>query len=176
MLSPELETAIRRALDDATTRGHEFSGLEHLLLSLLADEKTAEVVRHCGGNVPRLQGKLETFLEKEVTVVPEEDRERAQPTLGFARVVQRAVNHVLGAGRSEATGANVLVALMSEPDSHAVTFLKEEGITRLDVVSYISHGISKLLPAKTTGPGGAGGARQPADDDEDEAPEDPLAA
>jgi ATP-dependent Clp protease ATP-binding subunit ClpA len=176
MLSPELETAIRRALDDATTRGHEFSGLEHLLLSLLSDDKTAEVVRHCGGNVARLQGKLQTYLDKEVAVLPEEERERAQPTLGFARVVQRAVNHVLGAGRAEANGSNVLVALMSEPDSHAVAFLKEEGITRLDVVSYISHGISKLLPAKTSGSSGAGGARQPADEEAEEAPVDPLAA
>jgi ATP-dependent Clp protease ATP-binding subunit ClpA len=175
MLSPELETAIRQALDDATKRGHEFSGLEHLLLALLADEKTAEVVKHCGGNVARLRGKLEAYLDKEIQVMPEEDRERAQPTLGFARVVQRAVNHVLGAGRAEANGANVLVALMSEPDSHAVTFIKEEGITRLDIVSYISHGISKLLPAKTTPPSDGGGAR-PMPDDEEEAPVDPLEA
>jgi ATP-dependent Clp protease ATP-binding subunit ClpA len=177
MLSPELETAIRAALDDATKRGHEFSGLEHLLLALLADEKTADVVKHCGGNVPRLRGKLEAYLDKEIAPVPDDEREggRAQPTLGFARVVQRAVNHVLGAGRSEANGTNVLVAIMSEPDSQAVTFLKEEGITRLDVVSYISHGISKLLPAKTT-PSSEGGGARPADDDEDEAPVDPLEA
>ncbi|HEX4405958.1 MAG TPA: ATP-dependent Clp protease ATP-binding subunit ClpA [Polyangia bacterium] len=178
MLSQELETAIRTALDDATARGHEFSGLEHLLLALLADDKTAEVVRHCGGNVPRLRSKLEVYLEKEIAVVPEADREeRATPTLGFARVIQRAVNHVLGAGRNEANGTNVLVALMAEPDSHAVTFLKEEGITRLDVVSYISHGISKLLPAKTPGSGDGGGAHGQEDDDEDaEAPVDPLEA
>src|SRR5664279_2764068 len=135
MLSPELESAIRRALDDATSRGHEFSGLEHLLLSLLGDEKTADVVKHCGGSVPRLQAKLEAYLDKELEAQPEGERERAQPTLGFARVIQRAVNHVLGAGHPEATGTNVLVALMSESDSHAVAFLKEEGITRLDVVS-----------------------------------------
>ncbi len=180
MLSPELESAIRRALDDATARGHEFSGLEHLLLALCGDEKTAEVIKHCGGNVARLQAKLEAYLEKEIPAEPvgeDGERERAQPTLGFARVVQRAVNHVLGAGRSEATGTNVLVAIMSETDSFAVTFLKEEGITRLDVVSYISHGISKLLPAKTPQPGGGrdGAARQPADEDE-EAPVDPLEA
>ncbi len=176
MLSPELESAIRRALDDATTRGHEFSGLEHLLLSLLGDEKTADVVKQCGGSVPRLQAKLETYLDKELEAQPEADRERAQPTLGFARVIQRAVNHVLGAGHSEATGTNVLVAIMSESDSHAVAFLKEEGITRLDVVSYISHGISKLLPAKTPQTGrGSEGAGRP-DDDEDEVPVDPLEA
>ncbi len=105
--------------------------------------------------------------------LPEADRDRAQPTLAFARVIQRAVNHVLGAGKAQAAGPNVLVAMYSEPESNAVTFLKEEGITRLDVISFISHGISKLLPAKTTGiPGdGAPGG----DDDDDEAPADPLA-
>jgi ATP-dependent Clp protease ATP-binding subunit ClpA len=142
MLSPELETAIRRALDDATDRGHEFSGLEHLLLALLADDKTAEVIKHCGGSLGRLDKKLEEFLDTQIQPLPEDERERAQPTLAFARVVQRAVNHVLGAGKQQATGPNVLVALFSEPESHAVAFLKEEGISRLDVVSYISHGIS----------------------------------
>ncbi|MEA2699007.1 MAG: ATP-dependent Clp protease ATP-binding subunit ClpA, partial [Myxococcales bacterium] len=176
MLSEELETAIRQALDDATKRGHEFSGLEHLLLALMGDEKTADVVKHCGGSVKRVKQKLESFLATEIKVVPEDERERAQPTLGFARVVQRAVNHIIGAGKSEANGANVLVAMFAEPDSHAVTFLKEEGITRLDVVSYISHGISKLLPAKTSGNPGQGGARQPADEEGDETPADPLAA
>src|SRR6185436_21025900 len=96
MLSPELETAIRSALDDATTRGHEFSGLEHLLLALLSDEKTADVVKHCGGSVKRLQQKLEGFLATAIQPLPEDERDRAQPTVGFARVVQRAVNHVLG--------------------------------------------------------------------------------
>jgi ATP-dependent Clp protease ATP-binding subunit ClpA len=174
MLTPELETAIRNSLEDATRRGHEFAALEHLLLALLADEKTADVVKHCGGSVSRLNGKLEAFLETELKPLPESERERAQPTLAFARVIQRAVNHVLGAGKEKASGPNVLVAMFAESDSHAVTFLKEEGITRLDIVSYISHGISKLLPAKTTGMPGQGGA--PTGDDEDEeAPVDPLA-
>jgi ATP-dependent Clp protease ATP-binding subunit ClpA len=174
MLTPELEAAIRQALDDATQRGHEFSGLEHLLLALLKDEKTAEVVKHCGGSVTRLNGKLETFLDTEIKALPVEDRERAQPTLAFARVIQRAVNHVLGAGKTQASGPNVLVALFAEPESHAVAFLKDEGIGRLDVVSYISHGISKLLPAKTGVPGD--GESGPADEDAEEAPADPLAA
>ncbi len=177
MLSAELEQAIRQALDDATERGHEFSGLEHLLLALMGDEKTAEVIKHCGGSVKRLQDKLEEFLEKEIKPLPEDQRDRAQPTLGFARVVQRAVNHVIGAGKSEANGPNALVALYSEPDSHAVAFLKEEGITRLDVVSYISHGISKLLPAKSPNSGGGSRRQQPQQEDEgEEAPADPLAA
>jgi ATP-dependent Clp protease ATP-binding subunit ClpA len=90
MLSPELESAIRRALDDATARGHEFSALEHLLLALLADEKTAEVVKHCGGSVGRLTQKLEDYLTTSLQPLPEDERDRAQPTRGFARVVQRA--------------------------------------------------------------------------------------
>ena len=81
MLTPELETAIRNSLEDATQRGHEFAALEHLLLALLADEKTAEVVKHCGGSVSRLNGKLEAFLETELKPLPEDERERAQPTL-----------------------------------------------------------------------------------------------
>jgi ATP-dependent Clp protease ATP-binding subunit ClpA len=177
MLTPELETAIRKALDDATERGHEFSTLEHLLLALLGDDKAADVMKHCGASLERLDEKLKAYLETEIVPLPEDQRERAQPTLAFARVIQRAVNHVLGAGKSQASGANVLVALFSEPESHAVAFLKEEGVGRLDVVSYISHGISKLLPAKTGKFGGAegeGGAEP--DDDDDEAPSDPLAA
>jgi ATP-dependent Clp protease ATP-binding subunit ClpA len=187
MLSTELERAIRQALEDATRRRHEFSGLEHLLLALLDDEKTADVIKQCGGSVSRLRDKLERFLDKEVEPraaddgdppedEDEDDRDqRAQPTLGFARVVQRAINHVVGAGRSEATGPNVLVAMFSEPESHAVYFLAEEGITRLDVVSYLSHGVSKLLPAKS--PGAPGSVPPPAADDEGGGTAaDPLAA
>jgi ATP-dependent Clp protease ATP-binding subunit ClpA len=173
MLTPELEQAIRGALDDATRRGHEFAALEHLLLALLGDDKTADVVKHCGGSVPRLSGKLEAFLAEEIKPLPEAERDRAQPTLAFARVIQRAVNHVLGAGKPQASGPNVLVAMYSEPESNAVTFLKEEGITRLDVVSFISHGISKLLPAKTSGVPGDGSPS--GDDEEDETSADPLA-
>src|SRR5690242_12914809 len=116
MLSTELERAIRQALEDATRRRHEFSGLEHLLLALLDDDKTADVIKHCGGSLGRLRDKLERFLDREVdkraTAADddagteadddgdEDDRDdRAQPTLGFARVVQRAINHVVGAGR-----------------------------------------------------------------------------
>jgi ATP-dependent Clp protease ATP-binding subunit ClpA len=175
MLSPELETAIRRALDDATLRGHEFSALEHLLLALLSDEKTAEVIKHCGGSAKRLEKKLEDYLSTAVAPLPEDERDRAQPTLGFARVVQRAVNHVLGAGKSEATGANVLVAMFGETDSHAVAFLKEEGISRLDVVSYISHGVSKLLPAKSSSSPASDDSADSAEVGED-VPADPLEA
>jgi ATP-dependent Clp protease ATP-binding subunit ClpA len=182
MLSPDLEKVLRTALEDATTRGHEFAGLEHLLLAMLDDNQTADVIRHCGGDVPRVRKKLEAFLEAELQPMPEDERARAQPTIGFRRVVQRAVNHVIGAGKDEANGPNVLVAMFGEPESNAVHFLTEEGVNRLDVVSYIAHGISKLLPGKPLlmpGAGGAGagadGAGQPGQG-EDAAPADPLAA
>ncbi len=184
MLSAELENAIRQALDDATLRGHEFSSLEHLLLALLDDEKTADVIKHCGGNLTRLREKLQTFLTAEITPLKEEDRDRAQPTLGFARVVQRAVNHVMGAGKAEAQGSNLLVAMFGETESHALSFLKEEGISRLDVISYLSHGVSKIVPTRPGQPGtgapgdaahpvGAGSGEGPG---EDAASADPLAA
>ena len=175
MLSPDLEKVIRRALDDATRRQHEFSGLEHLLLALLDDDKTADVILQCGGSVPRVRDKLQKFLDSEIKPVGLEEDERAQPTLGFARVVQRAVNHVVGAGKAEAGGPNVLVAMFSEPESHAVHFLKEEGITRLDVVSFISHGISKLMPTRQL-PGAGGSSPSPASEDGDEPVKDPLEA
>jgi ATP-dependent Clp protease ATP-binding subunit ClpA len=175
VLSPELEKVIRRALDDATQRQHEFSGLEHLLLALLDDDKTADVILQCGGSVPRVRDKLQKFLDGDIKPVGLEEDERAQPTLGFARVVQRAVNHVVGAGKAEAGGPNVLVAMFSEPESHAVHFLKEEGITRLDVVSFISHGISKLMPTRQL-PGAGGGSSGPSAEEGDEPVKDPLEA
>jgi ATP-dependent Clp protease ATP-binding subunit ClpA len=194
MLSPELEKVIRDALEDATERRHELSGLEHLLLALLGDPKTADVLRHCGGNLPRLHGKLEKFLAEEVRPSAEttEEAEPAQPTIGFARVVQRAINHVLGSGRDRAEGPHVLVSLFAEPESHAVFFLQEEGISRLDLVSYLSHGVSKLttpgsraaLPGAGPGPGSGGDQRAlpgvpgaaPAEDEGGGVAADPLSA
>jgi ATP-dependent Clp protease ATP-binding subunit ClpA len=198
MLSPELEKAVRKALTDATQRGHEFSGLEHLLLALLDDPQTADIIKKCGGALPRLRAKLEKFLSTSIPVVPapparevaggkshaadaessepepdEEDR-HAQPSLGFLRVIQNAVNHILGAGRSEVQGPHVLVAMYGERDCHAVHFLKEEGISRLDLVTAVSHGTSKLLPGPAHGDGESGPGM--ADDPGEEGPaKDPLA-
>src|ERR1039457_3219228 len=174
MLSPELEKAVRKALGDATRRGHEFSGLEHLLLALLDDARTGDTIKKCGGALPRLRAKLEEFLTTSIPVIPpppaheaasteseavdaveggeqDEEAHHAQPSLGFLRVVQNAVNHILGAGRSEVQGPHVLVAMYSERDCHAVHFLKEEGISRLDLVTAISHGTTKLLPGLAHG-------------------------
>jgi ATP-dependent Clp protease ATP-binding subunit ClpA len=183
MLGPELEQAIRRALEDATRRRHEFSGLEHLLLALLDDKKTAAVIRECGGKPARVRAKLEDFLEGSLPSLPadgeaasagEEGELRAQPTLGFARVVQRAVSQLFGAGRSEVHGPHVLVAMYSEPDSHAVHFLKEEGISRLDIVTAISHGASKMLPAPGERPAGALPGAEPDEESAPDAGKDPL--
>jgi ATP-dependent Clp protease ATP-binding subunit ClpA len=183
MLGPELEQAIRKALEDATRRRHEFSGLEHLLLALLDDKKTTEVIRQCGGKPTRVRTKLEEFLQGPLPSLPadeearsagEEGELRAQPTLGFARVIQRAVNQIFGAGRSEIHGPHVLVALYSEPDSHAVHFLKEEGISRLDLVSAISHGVSKMLPDRAGRPPEALPSAEPDEESREEASKDPL--
>jgi len=180
MLSPELEQAIRRALEDATRRRHEFSGLEHLLLALLDDKKTVDVIEKCGGKLARVRRKLEDFLEGSLPALPPDDEERsageeelrAQPTLGFARVIQRAVNQLFGAGRTEVHGPHVLVAMYSEPDSHAVHFLKEEGIGRLDIVSTISH--AKALPARDGRAAGALPGAAPDEEATEESEKDPL--
>jgi len=198
MLSPELEKAVRKALTDATERRHEFSGLEHLLLALLDDPQTADIIKKCGGALPRLRAKLEKFLSTSIPAVPppparevaggkshvadaessepepdEEDR-HAQPSLGFLRVIQNAVNHILGAGRSEVQGPHVLVAMYGERDCHAVHFLKEEGISRLDLVTAISHGTPKLLPGLAHGDGESESGM--ADESGEEGPaKDPLA-
>ena len=183
MLGPELEQAIRRALEDATRRRHEFSGLEHLLLALLDDKKTAEVIRECGGKPARVRAKLEDFLAGALPSLPADDRAggagdegelRAQPTLGFARVIQRAINQLFGAGRNEVHGPHVLVALFSEPDSHAVHFLKEEGIGRLDIVTAISHGAPKMLSERDGRAAGALPGVAPDEEAAEEAGKDPL--
>jgi ATP-dependent Clp protease ATP-binding subunit ClpA len=183
MLGAELEQAIRRALEDATRRRHEFSGIEHLLLALLDDKKTTEVIRQCGGKPARVRAKLEEFLagplpslpvEEKASSAGEEGELRAQPTLGFARVIQRAVNQIFGAGRSEIHGPHVLVALYSEPDSHAVHFLKEEGISRLDLVTAISNGASKMLPDRDGRVPGALPGVEPDEESGEGTSKDPL--
>jgi len=183
MLGAELEQAIRRALEDATRRRHEFSGIEHLLLALLDDKKTTEVIRQCGGKPARVRAKLEEFLagplpslpvEEKASSAGEEGELRAQPTLGFARVIQRAVNQIFGAGRSEIHGPHVLVALYSEPDSHAVHFLKEEGISRLDLVTAISNGASKMLPDRDNRVPGALPGVESDEESGEETSKDPL--
>ena len=142
--APELQASFRRAYEDVRKRRHELVTLEHLLFALLFDDATALVVKHAGGDVAALKKALESFLDAELTAVPEEDFEAPTASLGVQRVIRRADAHVRSSGKDEIKGHNVLVAIFAEPDSHAVSLLEQHGVTRLDVVSYISHGRSKI--------------------------------
>ena len=144
MLSKELEQTLNLAFKEAREKRHEFVTVEHLLLALLDNPTASEVLKACGANLEKLKRDLVNFLEETTPLLPPHDPRETQPTLGFQRVLQRAVFHVQSSGKKEVTGANVLVAIFSEQDSQAVYFLSKQNITRLDVVNYISHGISKV--------------------------------
>ncbi|MGA2654776.1 MAG: ATP-dependent Clp protease ATP-binding subunit ClpA [Gammaproteobacteria bacterium] len=145
MLSKELEFTLNLAFKEARSKRHEFMTVEHLLLSLLDNSSAVSVLKACGSDIERLRIDLVNFIDETTPLIDLSDTEReTQPTLGFQRVLQRAVFHVQSSGKSEVTGANVLAAIFSEQESQAVYFLKKENITRLDVINYIAHGISKL--------------------------------
>jgi ATP-dependent Clp protease ATP-binding subunit ClpA len=144
MLDKELEFTLNLAYKETRERKHEFMTVEHLLLALLDNPEAAAVLQACGASLEGLRGELRRFLDETTPVLAPTDERETQPTLGFQRVMQRAVFHVQSSGKKEVTGANVLVAIFSEPDSQAVYFLNKQGVTRLDIVNYISHGISKL--------------------------------
>jgi ATP-dependent Clp protease ATP-binding subunit ClpA len=142
-LSRSLEQALHRAIKLASDRHHEYATLEHLLLALMDDSDAAQVMKACNVDMDALRKSVQKYVDEELMTLVIEDGEDAKPTTGFQRVVQRAVLHVQNSGRDEVTGANVLVALFTERESHAVYFLQEQNMTRLDAVSYISHGIAK---------------------------------
>ncbi len=142
-LSRSLEQALHRAIKLASDRHHEYATLEHLLLALIDDPDAAQVLKACNVDSEILRQALRKYVDDELMTLVIEDGEDAKPTTGFQRVVQRAVLHVQNSGRDEVTGANVLVALFTERESHAVYFLQEQNMTRLDAVSYMSHGIAK---------------------------------
>ncbi len=145
MLSKELETTLNRAFQNARSKRHEFMTVEHLLLALLSNAAAMEVLRKVGCDLDRLRGELNQYIEETTPRIPGHDGTReTQPTLGFQRVLQRAVFHVQSSGRKEVTGGNVLVAIFSERESQSVYLLKQQNIARLDVVNYIAHGISKV--------------------------------
>ena len=144
MLNKELEFTLNLAFKEAKDKRHEFMTVEHLLLALLDNPSAANVLQACEANIEELRHHLEEFIQETTPIIPlEEDDRETQPTLGFQRVLQRAVFHVQSAGKTEVNGANVLAAIFSEQESQAVYFLRRENITRLDVINYISHGISK---------------------------------
>jgi ATP-dependent Clp protease ATP-binding subunit ClpA len=145
MLNKELENALNQAFKRAREQHHEFMTVEHLLLALLDNSSAAEILKACGANLNELRQDLITFLDETTPLLPPNEEQReTQPTLGFQRVLQRAVFHVQSSGKREVSGANVLVAIFSEQESQAVYFLKKQDISRLEVVNYISHGISRV--------------------------------
>ena len=148
MIAQELEVSLHMAFVEARQQRHEFITVEHLLLALLDNPSAAEVLRACSANIDDLRKSLSTFIKDNTPQVAGADDVDTQPTLGFQRVIQRAIMHVqsTGSGKKEVTGANVLVAIFGEKDSHAVYYLHQQGVTRLDVVNFIAHGIKKSDP------------------------------
>lgn len=145
MLSRDLEVTLNLAFKDARAKRHELMSVEHLLLALLDNAVAAEVLRACGADIEKLRTELTEFLDATTPLIPKNETDReTQPTLGFQRVLQRAVFHVQSSGKKEVTGANVLVAIFSEQESHAVYILKQQDINRIDVVNYIAHGTPKV--------------------------------
>jgi ATP-dependent Clp protease ATP-binding subunit ClpA len=150
MLSRNLEQTLHKALSEATKRKHEYATLEHLLLALTYDQDAMAVLRSCGITLDEIREQLQKYLDQELTYLTSEEPEEAKPTTAFQRVLQRAAIHVQSSGREEVTGANVLVALFSERESHAVYYLQEQDMTRFDAVNYISHGIAKVPGVSNT--------------------------
>ena len=144
MIAQELEVSLHMAFVEARQKRHEFITVEHLLLALLDNPSAAETLRACGGNLEQLRKDIARFIDEHTPSIEGKDDIDTQPTLGFQRVIQRAILHVQSSGKKEVNGANVLVAIFGEKDSHAVYYLQKQGITRLDVVNFISHGISKI--------------------------------
>jgi ATP-dependent Clp protease ATP-binding subunit ClpA len=156
MLSKDLEVTLNLAFKDARAKRHEFMTVEHLLLALLDNAMAVDVLKAVGANIEALRKDLQEFIESTTPLIPAGDTDReTQPTLGFQRVLQRAVFNVQSSGRKEVTGANVLVAIFSEQESQAVYFLKQQNIARIDVVNYIAHGISKVMGQSDPGEGAA---------------------
>ena len=144
MIAQELEVSLHMAFVDARQKRHEFITVEHLLLALMDNPSAADVLRACGANIEVLRKELAQFVAEHTPTVPGDGEVDTQPTLGFQRVIQRAILHVQSSGKKEVTGANVLVAIFGEKDSHAVYFLHQQGISRLDMVNFIAHGIAKV--------------------------------
>ncbi len=169
MLSRELEVTLNLAFKDARTKRHELMSVEHLLLALLDNTSAVTVLNACGADIEKLRSELAEFLEATTPLIPQNETDReTQPTLGFQRVLQRAVFHVQSSGKKEVDGANVLVAIFSEQESHAVFLLKQEEVNRIDVVNYIAHGVSKN--GEEPAPRGEDGTRADEDGEKQSSP------
>src|SRR5690606_25351432 len=165
MIAQELEVSLHMAFVEARQKRHEFITVEHLLLALLDNPSAAEVLKACAANIEELRRELTNFINEHTPKVDNVEEVDTQPTLGFQRVIQRAILHVQSSGKKEVTGANVLVAIFGEKDSHAVYFLQRQKISRLDVVNFISHGI-----AKTPQQGPAPQSRSETDQEQEQEP------
>src|SRR5437588_8261708 len=182
--SRSLEQSLHRALALANERHHEYATLEHLLLALIEDQDAAAVMRACNVDLEKLRRSLIAYLESELDNLVTDGAEDSKPTAGFQRVIQRAVIHVQSSGREEVSGANVLVAIFAERESHAAYFLQEQQMTRYDAVNYISHGIAKRPGASESRTprgaedeqGGQNGAEPQEDGGKKEQPQDALTA
>ncbi|AVY93396.1 MULTISPECIES: ATP-dependent Clp protease ATP-binding subunit ClpA [Microvirgula] len=173
MIAQELEVSLHMAFMEARQKRHELISVEHLLLAMLDNPSAAEVLRACNANIDQLRRQLAEFIDQHTPTVPGTEDVETQPTLGFQRVIQRAILHVQSSGKKEVTGANILVAIFGEKDSHAVYFLHQQNISRLDVVNYISHGITKNKSSDATP---ARGAAAPAPEGEAEQEAEATAA
>ena len=173
MLDKDLEQTLNDAFRAARDQRYEFVTVEHLLLALLENPAALEVLRACGADVEELQNELTRFIEENSPRLAGDDERETQPTLGFQRVFQRAVQHVQSSGKKEVSGANILVAIFAERESHAAFFLHQQDVARLDVVNFISHGIAKH-PQDETGQPGA--AADPDEAHQDESAKNPLEA
>src|SRR5208337_3637971 len=149
MIAQELEVSLHLAFVEARQKRHEFITVEHLLLAMLDNSSAAHVLRACGADLNELRTVLIDFVTTHTPTLPGSGEVDTQPTVGFQRVIQRAILHVQSTNKKEVTGANILVALFSEKESHAVFFLNQRGITRLDVVNYIAHGINSTTQPST---------------------------
>ncbi len=176
MIAQELEVSLHMAFVEARQQRHEFITVEHLLMALLDNPSAAEVLRACSANVEDLRKSLAGFVKENTPTVGGTEEVDTQPTLGFQRVIQRAIMHVqsTGSGKKEVTGANVLVAIFGEKDSHAVYYLHQQGVTRLDVVNFIAHGIKKSDPPEPSKPSESGGGGGDAEKEEGEGKGSPI--
>ncbi|MFY7917254.1 MAG: Clp protease N-terminal domain-containing protein, partial [Rubrivivax sp.] len=167
MIAQELEVSLHMAFVEARQQRHEFITVEHLLLALLDNPSAAEVLRACTASIDDLRKSLTAFIKENTPTVSGTEEVDTQPTLGFQRVIQRAIMHVqsTGSGKKEVTGANVLVAIFGEKDSHAVYYLHQQGVTRLDVVNFIAHGIKKSDPPEPA-KSGEGASQEGSDKEE----------
>jgi ATP-dependent Clp protease ATP-binding subunit ClpA len=162
MIAQELEVSLHMAFVEARQQRHEFITVEHLLMALFDNPSAAEVLRACSANIDDLRKSLRSSSRRTRPPWAAADEVDTQPTLGFQRVIQRAIMHVqsTGSGKKEVTGANVLVAIFGEKDSHAVYYLHQQGVTRLDVVNFIAHGIKKTDPPEPPKAPREGGGRR----------------